>query len=41
VLAERDITIEELLHAYRVAVVNSLRGWREAELAATPLLPQE
>ncbi|HWF73386.1 MAG TPA: chorismate-binding protein [Solirubrobacteraceae bacterium] len=40
-LAEREITVEELIQAERVAVVNSLRGWREAQLTAAQLLPQE
>jgi para-aminobenzoate synthetase/4-amino-4-deoxychorismate lyase len=41
VLRERDITIDELLHADGVALVNSLRGWREASLAVAQLLPAE
>ncbi len=41
VLAERAIAIEELMHAERVAVVNSLRGWREVELAAGHYFPRE
>ncbi|MDQ6805531.1 MAG: bifunctional anthranilate synthase component I family protein/class IV aminotransferase [Actinomycetota bacterium] len=47
-LTERDISIDELTHADGVAVVNSLRGWRGAELSPVPsraqtaeLLPRE
>ncbi|HWF50062.1 MAG TPA: chorismate-binding protein [Solirubrobacteraceae bacterium] len=41
VLRERDITIDKLMRADAVALVNSLRGWREASLAVAQLLPAE
>jgi para-aminobenzoate synthetase/4-amino-4-deoxychorismate lyase len=41
VLRERGITVDELMHADGVALVNSLRGWREGSLAVAHLLPAE